>query len=69
VQDIWWNVSDLGTLSYYAAQALAEGKITGKPGETISAGDLGNFTIGDNGVVILGPAQVVTPSNVDQFKF
>lgn len=69
VQDIWWNVSDLGTLSYYAAQALAEGKITGKPGDTISAGDLGNFTIGDNGVVILGPAQVVTPANVDQFKF
>jgi rhamnose transport system substrate-binding protein len=69
VQDIWWNVSDLGTLSYYAAQALAEGKITGATGETFTAGDLGTFTVGANGEVILGSAQVVTPANVDQFKF
>jgi rhamnose transport system substrate-binding protein len=69
VQDIWWNVSNLGTLSYYAAQALAQGKITGAAGEKFSAGDLGEFTIGDNGEVILGPAQVVTPANVDEFKF
>jgi rhamnose transport system substrate-binding protein len=69
VQDIWWNVSDLGTLSYYAAQALAEGKITGAQGQTFTAGDLGSFTIGANGEVILGAAQVVTPDDVDQFKF
>ncbi|HEX3283079.1 MAG TPA: substrate-binding domain-containing protein [Mycobacterium sp.] len=69
VQDIWWNVSDLGTLSYYAAQALAEGKITGATGETFTAGELGTFTVGANGEVILGSAQVVTPANVDQFKF
>jgi sorbitol/mannitol transport system substrate-binding protein len=29
-QDIWWNVKDLGYLIYYAAEALATGKITGK---------------------------------------
>lgn len=69
VQDVWWNVTDLGTLSYYAAQALVQGKITGKPGETFTAGDLGSFTIGQDGVVILGPAQVVTPANINQFKF
>ena len=28
VQDIWWNVKDLGYLAYYGAEALAEGKIT-----------------------------------------
>jgi rhamnose transport system substrate-binding protein len=69
VQDIWWNVPDLGTLSYYAAQALAKGEINGKPGETVKAGDLGTFTTGDNGVVTLGPAQIVTPQNVDSFAF
>lgn len=69
VQDIWWNVPNLGTLSYYAAQALATGKITGAPGETFEAGDLGAFTIGDDGMVILGPAQIVTPKNVDSFPF
>src|ERR1700734_1570112 len=37
-QDIWWNVSDLGYLTYYAAQAYAQGKITGKKGETFAAG-------------------------------
>lgn len=69
VQDIWWNVSNLGTLSYHAAQALATGQITGKEGETFTASDLGEFKIGKDGVVILGPADVVTPENVDQFKF
>jgi rhamnose transport system substrate-binding protein len=68
-QDIWWNVSDLGYLTYYAAQALAECKITGASGQTFTAGRLGSFTVGKDGVVILGPAQIVTPQNVDQFKF
>ena len=69
VQDVWWNVTNLGTLTYYAAQALAQGKISGQPGETFTAGDLGSFTIGQSGVVILGPAEVVTPANIDQFAF
>ncbi len=69
VQDIWWNVSNLGYLTYYAAQALAECKISGAPGQTFTAGTLGKFTVGKDGVVILGPAEIVTPQNVDQFKF
>src|SRR6478735_237068 len=32
-QDIWWNVTDLGYLTYQTAQALAQCKITGKEGE------------------------------------
>jgi rhamnose transport system substrate-binding protein len=68
-QDIWWNVQDLGYLTYYAAQAYAQGKITGKKGDTFAAGRLGSYTVGDNGEVILGPAVTVTPENVDKFKF
>ena len=68
-QDIWWNVKDLGYLTYYAAQALAQGKITGKEGETFDAGRLGNFTIGTRGEVVLGPAKIVTPENVADFAF
>jgi rhamnose transport system substrate-binding protein len=68
-QDIWWNVQDLGYLTYYAAQAYAQGEITGKKDETFAAGRLGNYTIGENGEVILGPAVIVTPDNVDKFKF
>jgi rhamnose transport system substrate-binding protein len=68
-QDIWWNVSDLGYLAYYAAQALAECKINGSAGQTFKAGHLGTYTVGKAGVVILGPAEIVTPQNIDQFKF
>ena len=69
VQDIWWNVKDLGYLTYYGAQALAQCKITGKQGDTFTAGRLGPYTVGAHGEVVLGPAKIVTPANVDEFKF
>jgi len=69
VQDIWWNVKDLGYLAYYAAQAVAMGKVTGKEGETFKAGRLGDYTVGAGGEVVLGPAKIVTPANVEEFKF
>jgi len=69
VQDIWWNVQDLGYLTYFAAQAYADDKITGKAGEAFTAGRLGKYTIGEDGEVVLGPAVIVTPQNVNDFKF
>ena len=69
VQDIWWKPYDLGYLTFYAAQALAQCKLTGKEGETFKAGRLGDYKVGPKGEVILGPALIVTPENVDQFKF
>ncbi|WMS44595.1 rhamnose ABC transporter substrate-binding protein [Acuticoccus sp. MNP-M23] len=69
VQDIWWNVTDLGYLAYHAAQAVAMCKITGEEGETFDAGRLGSYTVGKAGEVVLGPAKIVTPENVDEFKF
>ncbi|WP_398499049.1 rhamnose ABC transporter substrate-binding protein [Variovorax sp.] len=68
-QDIWWNVSDLGYLAYHAAQQLAQCKITGKKGESFAAGRLGNYTILDNGEIVLGEAEIVTPKNLQKFKF
>jgi rhamnose transport system substrate-binding protein len=68
-QDIWWNVTDLGYLTYHAAQAIAMCKITGKEGEKFTAGRLGEYTIGKNGEIVLGPAKIVTPANVNEFKF
>ena len=69
VQDIWWNVTDLGYLAYYAAQKLAMCDITGAEGESFEAGRLGSYTIGADGELVLGPAKVVTPENLDEFKF
>lgn len=64
-----WDPAKLGYLAYYAAAALVEGKITGKQGETFSAGMLGQKTIGANGVVLLGPPTIFTKDNIDQFNF
>jgi rhamnose transport system substrate-binding protein len=64
-----WNVSDLGYLAYYAAAALVQGKITGKQGDTFTAGTLGSFTVGANGEVLLGKPFVFDANNIDQFNF
>jgi rhamnose transport system substrate-binding protein len=69
VQDIWWNVTDLGYLSFYAAKAAASCTVTGKAGEKFDAGKLGSYTVGDEKTVILGPAKIVTTANVNEFAF
>ncbi len=68
-QDIWWNVSDLGYLTYIAAQQLAQCKISGKAGDAFKAGHLGEYKVGVDGEVVLGPAKIVTPKNLSEFKF
>lgn len=64
-----WNVENLGYLAYYVAANLVSGKITGAPGETFSVPTLGDYTVGDNSTVVLGPPQVFTGDNIDQFDF
>lgn len=64
-----WDVGHLGYLAYYAAAALIQGKITGKQGDTFTAGTLGSYTVGANGVVLLGPPTVFDASNIDNFNF
>ena len=64
-----WDPAKLGSLAAYAATALASGQITGATGQTFKAGDLGSFTVGAQGVVVLGAPTVFTAANVDQFHF
>jgi rhamnose transport system substrate-binding protein len=64
-----WDPGKLGELAGYAAASLASGIITGAKGETFKAGDLGTFTIGDNGEVLLGDPTVFDKNNIDQFNF
>ena len=59
----------LGYLAGYAAAALASGTITGAEGETFTAGDLGERTIGAKGEVLLGPPTVFDKANIDDFDF
>jgi rhamnose transport system substrate-binding protein len=66
------SVPDLGYLSYYVAAKLVSGEITGKEGETFTVKGLNKdqpYTIGKDGVVILGPAFRFDSTNVDQFNF
>jgi len=64
-----WNVKDLGYLAYYTAALLVQGKIEGNPGEKVTAGRLGDYTIDPNGVVLLGPPFVFKADNIDQLNF
>ena len=64
-----WDPAQLGELATYAAVALASGQITGKQGEKFKAGDLGEYTIGAKGEVVLGPPLTFTKDNVDKYNF
>ena len=67
-----WSVPDLGYLSYVVADKLVKGEITGKEGETFTVPSLNGgkpYTIGKDGVVVLGPAFRFDSTNVDTVYF
>ena len=64
-----WNLNDLGYLTYYVAALTLDGTISGKAGETFAAGRLGEYTVGDDGVVVLGKPFIYDASNIDEFDF
>ena len=64
-----WSPVDLGYLSIYTLHAIASGAITGAPGDTFSGGKLGEYTIDDDGTVLLGAPTVFSVDNIDNFDF
>ncbi|MBA2810781.1 rhamnose ABC transporter substrate-binding protein [Streptomyces sp. KM273126] len=64
-----WDPAKLGELAARTAVALVSGQITGKEGETFTAGDMGEYTIGKDGVISLGKPTVFDEKNIDQFDF
>jgi rhamnose transport system substrate-binding protein len=64
-----WVPKDVGYLAGQAAAALVSGRITGKEGEKFKAGRLGEYTIGANGEIVLGPLTTFTKDNIDKFDF
>ncbi|MEN3282877.1 MAG: rhamnose transport system substrate-binding protein [Solirubrobacteraceae bacterium] len=64
-----WVPKDVGYLAGYAAAALASGQITGQPGESFKAGRLGDYKIGPNGEIVLGPLTTFNKDNIDKFDF
>ena len=64
-----WNPGDLGYLAAWAAKALVDGDITGEEGDTFTAGELGEYTVGADGVVLLGDPFVFNADNIADFDF
>ena len=68
-----WNERDFGYLATYVANLVLDGKLTGKLGQTFTAGRLGKRTVvrsdGNAPVVVLGNPLVFTPQNIDKFNF
>ncbi|MCE0487158.1 rhamnose ABC transporter substrate-binding protein [Ornithinimicrobium sediminis] len=64
-----WNPEDLGYLAAFTAHALVNGDITGEEGDTFEAGRLGEYTVGADGVVLLGDPFVFDADNIDDFDF
>jgi len=64
-----WNPADLGYLAAYAAKALIEGTITGEEGDKFDGGKLGEYTVGADGVVLLGDPYTFNADNIADFNF
>ena len=64
-----WVPKDVGYLAGQAAAALVSGRITGKEGEKFKAGRLGEYTIGANGEIVLGPLTTFNEENIDEYDF
>jgi rhamnose transport system substrate-binding protein len=64
-----WNPADLGYLAAYAAVLHASGSLTGKTGQSFTAGKLGKFKVGAKSTVLLGPPFVFDKSNIAKFNF
>ena len=64
-----WVPKDVGYLAGQAAAALVAGRITGEEGEKFTAGRLGEYTIGANGEIVLGPLTTFDKDNIDEFDF
>lgn len=64
-----WNPEELGYLAAYAADALVTGEIEGEEGDTFEAGDLGEYTVEEDGMVLLGEPFVFNKENIGDFDF
>lgn len=66
---ILYNPADVGYLAHYACDALVTGKIKGAKGDKFTAGRLGERSVEDNGIVVLGPPTKFNKDNIDSAGF
>ncbi|WP_345151054.1 rhamnose ABC transporter substrate-binding protein [Arthrobacter ginkgonis] len=64
-----WDPAQLGYVAAFAGKALADGTITGAAGDKFTAGDLGERTVEEGGIIIVGPPTVFNKDNIDDYDF
>ncbi|TKV29129.1 rhamnose ABC transporter substrate-binding protein [Arthrobacter sp. NamB2] len=64
-----WDPAQLGYVAAFAGKALADGDITGEPGDTFEAGELGEREVGEGGIVLVGPPTQFNAENIDDYDF
>lgn len=64
-----WNPVDLGYLVTHITHKIIAGEIKGVAGETFTAGRLGEYTIPENTILLLGAPTEFTKENIDDFDF
>ena len=64
-----WDPAQLGYVAAFAGKALADGDITGEPGDTFEAGEMGEREVGEDGIVIVGPPTRFNADNIDDYDF
>ena len=64
-----WNPGDLGTLAAFAAKALVDGTSPATRATSSTPATSARFTVGADGVVLLGDPYVYDKSNIDDFDF
>lgn len=64
-----WDPAMLGYMSVYVAKASLDGTLSKTPGSKVTAGKLGEFTVGQDGEIVYGKPLIFTPQNIDQYNF
>jgi rhamnose transport system substrate-binding protein len=62
-----WNPIDLGYTSVMIVNALIKKQITGKAGDVVKAGRMGDIKVGTDGNAVMGVPFVFEKSNIEQY--
>jgi rhamnose transport system substrate-binding protein len=63
-----WNPVDLGYTATYISFALIKKQVSGKEGDVVKAGRMGNITIAKDGMAVMGLPFVFNKDNVEKFS-
>ncbi|WP_034643006.1 rhamnose ABC transporter substrate-binding protein [Desulfovibrio inopinatus] len=63
-----WNPVDLGYTSVFIMKDLIDKKITGKNGEAVTAGRMGEIPVHDAGQMVMGAPFVFNADNIDDWS-